>query len=209
MILPGFPGKDLKQHGPYDHIELFHHIGKLLPPQAFCHVVQAPPEFITSCQKLFLGRFFHPINLIRYLFRHGKVPGLVEKYLVRLPLFQLFFHIGKGTYMKVQTVSVCELHQPAIAVFMVSIIPEPFLRILHIEPFPESVDPFPIFDKRPGFLHHINQVIILENIFGNSRNCPGALQICSQYVFVFSGCRNQQIKHFLFTSHFYTSFCKT
>src|SRR5699024_11368889 len=68
------------------------------------HVCAAdlPPAVITNCQKLFLGRFFHPINLIRYLFWHGKVPGLVEKYLVGLPLFQLFFHIGKGTYMKVQ-----------------------------------------------------------------------------------------------------------
>ena len=78
-----------------------------------------------------------------------------------------------------------------------------------IKPFSKSVDPLPVFNKRPGLFHHINQVIVLENIFRNSRNCPGAFQICRQYILVFSGRRDQQIKHFLFTSHFYTSFCKT
>ena len=66
--------------------------------------------------------------------------------------------------MQIQTVSIRELHQPAIAVFGIRRIIHIILRILHVEPFPEAVDPAAVLPKGPCFLYNINHIIVLKDI---------------------------------------------
>ena len=172
-----------------------HYIEKFLPPKSLRHVIQTPPELITGKIKLLFRRLFHPINLIRgrLCFRQDTI--LIYQYTID---FKAALYRLHGTDMQIQPVSIRKLHQPAITVFHIRTEIYAIFRILHKQPFPESVNPLPVLTKGFSLVYNIYHIVILKNILGNVRVNAGSFQIRRPDTRILFCSFYNQIKHFFF-----------
>ena len=77
---------------------------------------------------------------------------------------------------------------------------------LHDEPLPKHVDPARLRPEGCGFLHYIHDVVVLKNVFGDIRICPGAIHIDGPDSFIFLCYAEDQIEHFVLCVETITAF---
>ena len=123
---------------------------------------------------------------------------LVKQYLIG---FQVRLCIILCADMKINPVSVPQLHKPPVTVFFIPWIIDTVFRILHIKPFTETINPAVIFLKGSCFLYNIYDIIILKHMPGHIRVHTGAFQVSRPYSFILRGCVDQQLHYFVFCSH--------